>query len=82
MLKVAREPLPSRRLSVRRQLVRSSTPRAKVHESNEIHRSPGQQFQRDATMKQLSILDWYRVLRAHHQWTVFQAIRYALWLTR
>ena len=22
-----------------------------------------------------------RILRAHHQWTMFQAIRYALWLT-
>jgi len=30
----------------------------------------------------LSILDWYRILRAHHQWAMFQAIRYALWFTR
>ena len=29
----------------------------------------------------LSILEWYRILRAHHQWTMFQAIRYALWFT-
>jgi len=28
------------------------------------------------------VLGWYRILRAHHQWSVFQAIRYALWLTR
>ena len=33
-------------------------------------------------MKRLSVLDWYRILGAHHQWTMFQAIRYALWLTR
>jgi hypothetical protein len=33
-------------------------------------------------MKPLSIFEWYRILRAHHQWTMFQAIRYALWLTR
>lgn len=33
-------------------------------------------------VKPPSILDWYRILRAHHQWTVFQAIRYALWLAR
>jgi hypothetical protein len=33
-------------------------------------------------MKSPSLLDWYRFLRAHRQWTVFQAIRYALWLTR
>jgi hypothetical protein len=29
-----------------------------------------------------SILSWYRVLRAHYHWPVFQAIRYALWLAR
>jgi hypothetical protein len=33
-------------------------------------------------MKPLSILDWYRILQAHHQWTMFQAIRYALLLLR
>jgi hypothetical protein len=32
--------------------------------------------------KQLSILDWYFILRAHGHWTVLQAIRHALWLTR
>ena len=33
-------------------------------------------------MKPLSISEWYRILRAHHQWTMFEAIQYALWLTR
>jgi len=33
-------------------------------------------------MKRFSIFDCYRVLRLHHQWTMFQAIRYALWLCR
>jgi hypothetical protein len=33
-------------------------------------------------MKSPSLLDWYHILRAHHQWRVFQAIRYALWLAR
>lgn len=33
-------------------------------------------------MTRLSLLEWCRILRAHHQWTMFQAIRYALWLTR
>jgi len=33
-------------------------------------------------MKPLSILDWYRILREQHRWTIFQAIRYALWLAR
>jgi hypothetical protein len=35
---------------------------------------------RNKAVEQLSILDWYRILRAHHHWTVFQAIRFALWL--
>jgi hypothetical protein len=33
-------------------------------------------------MKGLSVLNWCRILRAHHQWALFQAIRYALWLAR
>ena len=33
-------------------------------------------------MKPLSILDWYRVLRVQHHWTIFQSVRYALWLVR
>ena len=35
-----------------------------------------------AATKSPSLLGWYHILRTHHQWTVFQAIRYALWLTR
>jgi hypothetical protein len=38
--------------------------------------------QTSAATKSPSILGWYYILRAHHQWTVFQAIRYALWLSR
>lgn len=34
------------------------------------------------TAGRLSILDWYRILRVHHEWTIFQAIRFALWLAR
>lgn len=34
------------------------------------------------TGKRLSILDWYRILRAHYHWPLFEAIRYALWLSR
>jgi len=33
-------------------------------------------------MKPLSILEWCRNLYAHHQWTFFQAIRFAMWLAR
>jgi hypothetical protein len=33
-------------------------------------------------MTRLSFLEWCRILRVHHEWTMFQAIRYALWLAR
>ena len=33
-------------------------------------------------METPSFLGWYRILRAYHAWTIFQAARYALWLTR
>jgi hypothetical protein len=33
-------------------------------------------------MKRLSLLHWYRVLRVHHQFKMFQAVRCALWLAR
>jgi hypothetical protein len=36
----------------------------------------------ECTMKPLSILNWYRILRFEHQWTIFQSVRYALWLAR
>jgi len=35
-----------------------------------------------AIVKFPSLVDWYHILRAHHHWTMFQAIRYALWLAR
>lgn len=37
---------------------------------------------RSAILKPPSIVGWYRILRTHYHWTVFQAIRYALWLAR
>jgi len=33
-------------------------------------------------MKQHSVLFWYHVLRSNYQATMFQAVRYALWLAR
>jgi hypothetical protein len=33
-------------------------------------------------MKSLTFIQWYRILRAHHQWTVFRSMQYALWLMR
>lgn len=26
--------------------------------------------------------EWYRILREHHHWSIFQSIRYAFWLSR
>lgn len=49
---------------------------------NEGRFAQGNETLRDATMKRQSILDWYRIFRVHRHWTVFQAIRYALWLAR
>jgi hypothetical protein len=34
------------------------------------------------TTKRPSVLKWYRILRIHYHWPLFQAIRYALWLSR
>ena len=39
-------------------------------------------FTSTKTVEQLSILDWYRVLRVHYHWPLFQTIRFALWLAR
>ena len=33
-------------------------------------------------MKTPTILQWYQILRQPYQFTVFQAVRYALWLAR
>jgi hypothetical protein len=33
-------------------------------------------------MKPRSILEWYRILRCEYEWTIFQSVRYALWLAR
>jgi hypothetical protein len=33
-------------------------------------------------MKPSSFFSWYHILRAHHRWAVYEAIRYALWLAR
>jgi hypothetical protein len=35
-----------------------------------------------AVMKTPTIFQWYQILRRHYQFTVFQAVRSALWLAR
>lgn len=44
-----------------------------------VHKS---ESSRAKTEKRPSILEWYQILRMHHHWTIFQAIRFALWLAR
>ena len=43
-------------------------------------------YRREATMtaikKTPSVLGWYRILRTHYAFNLFQAVRYALWLAR
>jgi hypothetical protein len=36
----------------------------------------------EATRKLPTIMGWYHILRAHYQFPVFEAIRFALWLGR
>jgi hypothetical protein len=47
-----------------------------------VAKSVQQSAKEVSIMKSLTFIQWYRILRAHHQWTVFQSIRYALWLMR
>jgi hypothetical protein len=37
---------------------------------------------RSVTMNRPSMLGWYRILRVHYHLTMFQAIQFALWLSR
>ncbi len=54
------------------QSVSQSRPKYRSHqETNSMRR---------ATTEAPSILGWYRILRVHYHWPLFQAIRYALWL--
>ncbi len=41
----------------------------------ETHKGPNK-------MKPPSLLAWYRILRARHHLTIFQAVHYAIWLAR
>ena len=43
---------------------------------------PATRVARSTNMNWQSIVEWYRILRVHYHWPVFEAIRYALWLSR
>ena len=79
---IVRERVPRQRRVARRPRLSGSMIQASVYERTETRQSTGQRLQREAARKPLSIVGWYRILRAHHHWTVFQSVRYALWLTR
>jgi hypothetical protein len=32
--------------------------------------------------RRTNFIEWFRILRAHGHWTVFEALYWALWLTR
>src|SRR5215471_11234080 len=38
--------------------------------------------EREIVMKPLSIIEWYQVCVQHYHWTMFETIRYVLWLAR
>jgi hypothetical protein len=38
--------------------------------------------EKSESRKRPSILGWCRILQVHYQWPLFEAIRYALWLSR
>ena len=50
--------------------------------SHEVALSAAQSLFRMGSMKWHSIVKWYRILRVHYHWSVFQRIWYALWLAR
>jgi hypothetical protein len=33
-------------------------------------------------MRHIAFKEWFQILRVHYQWPLFQAVRYALWLSR
>jgi len=57
--------------------------RTKWHHAGATLRFPPEVGMKEVSiMKSLTFTEWYRILRAHHHWTVFQSIQYALWLAR
>jgi len=48
-------------------------------EARLVHRNEGSQSRE---VDRPSALGWYRILRVHYQWPLFEAIRFALWLAR
>jgi hypothetical protein len=58
-----------------------------VNEAQSFFETPGEVrpvhgTDESESRKRLSIFGWIRILRVHYQWPLFEAIRYALWLSR
>jgi hypothetical protein len=51
----------------------------KRNEGRLVH---GSDSVRGKTANRRSTLLWFRILRVHYHWPLFQAIRFALWLAR
>ena len=60
----------------------SQTVKGKQQRDEMGHLGDIESLEQSSTVKPPSLLDWYRILRTQHHWTVFQAIRLALWLSR
>lgn len=56
------------------QLSQETSSKPRVAQRNDSSRAKNVKWQ--------SILDWYRILRVQYHWPLFEAIRYALWLSR
>jgi len=50
--------------------------------SSETRRVDRDKDARAENVKRPSFIGWYRILRGHHHWAIFEAIRYSLWLFR
>ena len=59
----------------------SKTSKEKETGNEVCHRDDMESRQRSVILKS-SLFAWYHILRTQHHWTIFQAIRYALWLVR
>ncbi len=62
---------------------KSSKTTKEKQQSNEMHHRDDIEIrERSATVQPSSLFRWYHILRAQYHCSVFQAIRYALWLAR
>lgn len=60
----------------------SKTTRKEKQTGNEVRHRDDIEIREGNSVRSSSLFAWYHVLRTQYHWTVFQAIRYALWLSR